>query len=63
MRGYVFRSGRRRTGSILLAVVAGAVLGLAVVLGSASTALGKAPGKAPAKPPAVIAHQAGHKIS
>jgi len=60
MRGYIYRSGRRRTGSILLAVVAGAVLALAVVLGSASTAFGKAPVKSP---PPVIAHAAGHKIA
>ena len=59
MRGYVYRSGRRRTGSILLGVVAGAVLALAVMLGSASMAWGKAP----VKSPPVIAHAAGHKIA
>jgi hypothetical protein len=59
MRGYIYRSEKRRTGSVLLAAVARAVLGLAVVLGSASTAWGKAP----VRRPAVIAHAAGHKIA
>lgn len=75
MRGNFYRSGRRRTGSILLAVVAGIALGLAVLLGSASSALAK--GVALTRPspvviavshlPAVksppVAHAAGHKIA
>ena len=78
MRGNVYRSGRRRTGSIVLAVGAGLALALAIVVTSASMALAKgqaialrppvvviAVSHAPTVrlPPAVIAHAAGHKIA
>jgi hypothetical protein len=78
MRGVVYRLGRRRTGSVLLAL--GAALTLA--LGSVSSALAKAPVlRVPAhaalvssiRPPVVsvrpttksfpVAHAAGHKIA
>jgi predicted component of type VI protein secretion system len=65
MRGNVYRFGRRRAGSFVLAI--GAALMLA--LGCASAAAAKAPIRASgvqvtvqAKPP-VIAHAAGHKIA
>lgn len=77
MRGDVYRFGRRRTGSVLLAVAAGMALGLALILASASSAYAKA--RVPqARPPAVVviavshqsaakhspvAHAAGHKIA
>jgi hypothetical protein len=41
MRGNIYRSGRRRTGSVLLVVGATVAFGLAVVLASASSALAK----------------------
>ena len=41
MRGNIYRSGRRRTGSVLLVVGATLAFGLAVVLASASSALAK----------------------
>ncbi len=78
MRGNAYRSGGRRTGSIVLAVGAGLALSLAIVLSSAATALAKGRAvvlrhpvgaivvsHAPAVklPPAVIAHAAGHKIA
>ncbi len=75
MRGSVFRPGRRRTVSVLLAVVAGTALAVMVLFGSAATALGKtikvqvhplAPvvHSAPVvKTPPPIAHAAGHKIA
>lgn len=78
MRGNVYGSGRRRTGSIVLAVGAGLALALAIVLASASMALAKGPpivlrppvvviavSHAPTVrlPPAAIAHAAGHKIA
>jgi hypothetical protein len=79
MRGYVYRSGRRRTGSILLTVAAGIAVGLALILASVSSAYAKAPARAArTRPPVVIviavthqsvvklspvAHAAGHKIA
>lgn len=78
MRGNVYRPGRRRTGSVVLAVGAGLAFALAIVLTSASTALAKgqaivlrppvvviAVSHAPAVKlsPVVIAHAAGHKIA
>ena len=76
MRGNVYRHGRRRTGSFLLAVVAGAAIALAIVLGSVSSAMAKTgtvaglhqPVAAHTPPPVVIlkapvAHAAGHKIA
>jgi hypothetical protein len=60
MRGIVYRPGRRRTGSVLLAL--GVALTFAV--GSAPVALAKA--KAPAHITAKhlpVAHAAGHKIA
>jgi len=77
MRGYVYRSGRRRTGSVLPAVVAGIALGLALILGSVSSAYAKAPARhtrpsvvivitvshAPALKIPPVAHAAGHKIA
>jgi hypothetical protein len=79
MRGNVYRHGRRRTGSFRLAVVAGAAVALAIVLGSASSAMAKtgnlarfhAPAAVHSSPPPVvvlkvpppIAHAAGHKIA
>ena len=76
MRGNVYRPGRRRTGSIVLAAAALA-LALAVVLGSAATAFAKAPvprvrssvivaavSHSPGvRLPIRIAHAAGHKIA
>ena len=77
MRGNVYRLGRRRTGSILLAVAAGMALGLALILASASSAYAKAR-VAQSRPRAVVviavshqpaamlspvAHAAGHKIA
>jgi len=41
MRGNIYRSGRRRAGSVLLIVGAALAFGLAVVLASASSALAK----------------------
>jgi hypothetical protein len=41
MRGNIYRSGRRRAGSVLLVVGATLAFGLAVVLASASSALAK----------------------
>jgi hypothetical protein len=41
MRGNIYRSGRRRAGSVLLVVGAALAFGLAVVLASASSALAK----------------------
>ena len=41
MRGNIYRSGRRRTGSVLLVLGATLAFGLAVVLASASNALAK----------------------
>ena len=76
MRGNVYRSGRRRTSSIVLAVGAGLALALAIVLTSASMALAKGQATALRPPvviavshaptvrlPPVIAHAAGHKIA
>jgi hypothetical protein len=68
MRGYVYRLGRRRTGSIVLAMgVAAALAG-----GASATASAK-PASATAKPatkthttvklPSVVAHATGHKIA
>jgi hypothetical protein len=76
MRGNIYRSRRRRTGSVLLTVGVALAFGLAIVLASASSALAKsravhaAPGVAGATHspvvklrPAVIARTAGHKIA
>jgi hypothetical protein len=58
MRGNVYRSRRRRTGSILLAAAAGIAVGLALLLASVASAYAKAPaahtGAAQARPPAVV---------
>jgi len=77
MRGNVYRFGRRRTGSVLLGVVAGIALGLALILASASSAYVRAR-TAQARPPVAVvvavshrpavklppvAHAAGHKIA
>jgi hypothetical protein len=77
MRGNVYRLGRRRTGSAVLAAMVALALALAVVLGSAATALAKAPvprarsvvvigvARSPGLrlTPAPVAHAAGHKIA
>jgi hypothetical protein len=76
MRGYVYRSGRRRTGSTLLTVATGIAVGLALILASVSSAYAKAPAHAArTRPPVVVivgvthvklspvAHAAGHKIA
>jgi len=78
MRGYVYRSGRRRTGSILLTVATGIAVGVALLLASVSSAYAKAPAHAArTRPPVVVigvthqsavklppvAHAAGHKIA
>jgi hypothetical protein len=77
MRGISYRPGRRRTGSVLLAVGAAVMFGL----GSGSAALAKAPvgrahglaraplhttvvsGARPSAAPSATAHAAGHKIA
>ena len=41
MRGQIYRSGRRRAGSVLLTVGVALAFGVAVVLASASSALAK----------------------
>jgi hypothetical protein len=56
MRGIVYRLGRRRTGSVLLAVAAVMAIALGSLPGPASAAAAK-------KPPSAIAHAAGHKIA
>jgi hypothetical protein len=67
MRGNVYRFGRRRAGSIVLAV--GAALTLALGWTSTSTATAKAPIRASSvhpkvqAKPSVLAHAAGHKIA
>jgi hypothetical protein len=68
MRGYVYRPGRRRTASIVLALGAAA----AFAGGASATAMAKPP-SAMAKPAAknhaavkthsVVAHATGHKIA
>jgi len=68
MRGYVYRLGRRRTASIVLALGAAATLA-----GGASGAAMAKPATAMAKPAAkshpavkthsVVAHATGHKIA
>jgi hypothetical protein len=77
MRGNVYRSERQRTGSVLLAVVAGIALGLVLLMASASSAFAKAGVAQPRPQPVVviavshqsavklapIAHAAGHKIA
>lgn len=76
MRGHIYRSGRRRAGSVLLTVGVALALGVAVVLASASSALAKsraahagssvaAVSHSPAAKlhPVVIARTAGHKIA
>lgn len=63
MRGYVYPSGKRRTASILLTVIAGIALGLALIFGSVSSAYAKAPAQArapQARPPAVVVIGASH---
>lgn len=61
MRGILYRLGRRRTGSVLLAL--GVALTFAV--GSAPAALAKSKAKAPAHTAKAlpVAHAAGHKIA
>jgi hypothetical protein len=65
MRGNVYRHGRRRAGSVILALV----VALAVALGCASAAAAKpgashGPLKASRAPhTSVVAHAAGHKIA
>jgi hypothetical protein len=67
MRGNVYRFGRRRTGSILLAMG----VALAFAAGPSASAMAKPARVAkPAggvhttvKPPAVVAHATGHKIA
>ena len=71
MRGNVYRSGRRRTGSILLTVAAGIAVGVAVILASVSSAYAKAPGAharaARARPPGAavitVAHRQAAKLA
>jgi hypothetical protein len=77
MRGNVYRSGRRRTGSILLTVAAGIAVGLALILASVSSAYARAPQSHAARTPVTtiavshqpavkvspVAHAAGHKIA
>jgi len=64
MRGNVYRSGRRRTGSILLTVAAGIAVGVAVILASVSSAYAKATvAHRQAAKLAPVAHAAGHKIA
>jgi hypothetical protein len=61
MRGYVYRPGRRRTASIVLALGAAAAL----AGGASATAVGKPAARnhpAP-KTPSVVAHATGHKIA
>lgn len=58
MRGNVYRHGRRRTGSFLLAVVAGAAVALAILLTSVSSAMAKSLAVAPVHPPAPVVHSA-----
>ena len=58
MRGNVYRHGRRRTGSFLLAVVAGAAVALAIVLASVSSAMAKSPAIARMHSPAPVVHSA-----
>jgi hypothetical protein len=76
MRGKVYRSERRRTGSVLLAVVAGIALALVLIWGSVSSAHAKPPA-VQARPPVIViaashqpagklppvAYPAGHKIA
>lgn len=61
MRGIVYRPGRRRTGSVLLALG----VALTVAVGSAPAALAKAKAKPPAHTARSlpVAHAAGHKIA
>jgi hypothetical protein len=65
MRGNVYRSGRRRTGSILLTVAAGIAVGLAVILASVSSANAKAPATharaARARPPVAVVITVSHQ--
>jgi len=79
MRGDVYRPGRRRTGSVLLAGVAGIALGLVLMLASVSSAYAKTPaghrsaGRRPAVVVIAVSHRtavkppvaraAGHKIA
>jgi hypothetical protein len=64
MRGYVYRSGRRRTGSVLPAVVAGIALGLALILGPVASAYATRPAllarPAQLRPPAVALIEVSH---
>jgi hypothetical protein len=67
MRGNVYRPGRRRTGSFLLAAVAGMALGLAMILASVSSAYAKAPaatGRAnQARTPSVVVIAVTHRAA
>ncbi len=71
MRGNIYRSGRRRTGSILLAAAAGIAVGLALILASVSSAYAKAPAAhtraTQARPPAAVVitipHQSAVKLA
>jgi hypothetical protein len=61
MRGDVYRLGRRRTGSIVLALAVSAAL----AGGASATAMAKPATKrhTPVKPAHVMAHATGHKIA
>jgi len=65
MRGNLYHSGRRRTGSILLTVAAGIALGVVLILASVSTAYAKVtPARAPqTRPPVVIVIVISHALT
>jgi hypothetical protein len=68
MRGDVYRLGRRRTGSIVLAlgvaaVLAGGASGTAMAKPTARLAKSTRGAHTTVKPPSVLAHAAGHKIA